>query len=207
MCCFIVYFKINGTIIYKTNTTLCWRRLQTSDWAHKSLWNPLTELINQVRSRVILQAVQVFKALPFPTAAHCLHLAVFTQQSWIKALHFQGKILKNLNKTTSAWLQRCPRERGAATCSGAPRWKLGQTWNQNQNYSSVTTARKQNYRARAAVPFLSLSARSRAADQHKFSDREEMRPAPLKKHSVMTWTYCSSLPRGNEHMKRLVTQT
>lgn len=42
---------------------------------------------------------------------------------------------------------------------------------------------KQNYRGDTAVPFLSLSTPSRVTDQHKFSDRDEMRPAPLKKYS------------------------
>ena len=32
---------------------LSWRRLETRDWDHKSLWNQLTELINQVRCRLI----------------------------------------------------------------------------------------------------------------------------------------------------------
>ena len=32
---------------------LYWRRLETRDWDHKSLWNQLIELINQVRRRLI----------------------------------------------------------------------------------------------------------------------------------------------------------
>lgn len=42
---------------------------------------------------------------------------------------------------------------------------------------------KQNYREDTAVPFLSLSTLCRVTDQQEFSDREEMRPAPLKKYS------------------------
>ena len=34
---FIVYFSLNGTIIYWMNIVLCWRRLETSDLDHK-LW-------------------------------------------------------------------------------------------------------------------------------------------------------------------------
>lgn len=42
---------------------------------------------------------------------------------------------------------------------------------------------KLNYREDTAVPFLSLSTPSRVTDQQKFSDRDERRPAPLKKYS------------------------
>lgn len=67
-----------------------------------------------------------------------------------------------------------------ATCT---RGKLGQTRNQNQNYSSVTAASNKIIEQTQLFPFLSLSTPSRVTDQHKSSDRDGMRPAPLKKYS------------------------
>ena len=51
------------------NIMLYWRRLETNDWDLTSLWNQLTELINQARSRAIF-ALTRFKAL-----LHWLHLS------------------------------------------------------------------------------------------------------------------------------------
>ena len=33
--CFIVSFTIHGTIVYRMNIMLCWRRFKTRDWDHK----------------------------------------------------------------------------------------------------------------------------------------------------------------------------
>ena len=50
---FIVYLTLNGTLIYKLNIVPFRRRLGTRDWDHKLIRKLFTEVINQVRSRVI----------------------------------------------------------------------------------------------------------------------------------------------------------
>lgn len=49
--CFIIYFTLNGTTVYKRSIMLYWRRLQTIYWDHKLKKKTLIEVADQVRSR------------------------------------------------------------------------------------------------------------------------------------------------------------
>lgn len=47
--CFIIYSILNGTIIYKINMMLYWRRLETRDWDHKLFGKMFTEATSQLQ--------------------------------------------------------------------------------------------------------------------------------------------------------------
>lgn len=51
--CFNAIFTVNGTITYKVNTMLCWRRLENSNWDCKLVRKLFTMVVNQVRSTVV----------------------------------------------------------------------------------------------------------------------------------------------------------
>ena len=57
--CFIVYLPLNGTINYKMNTMLYWRRLETCNSDGKLIQKLFNQVINQVRGRVIFSWVYI----------------------------------------------------------------------------------------------------------------------------------------------------